>query len=113
MTERMHTTMGTHPDVLQIRERFVLAERAARTQRGQAVEAMALIAGLYMAASPRIAGMMRWEPQLTSRTAPPGRWSVRLVSEATSPTGDDAYAIPDCTEEQEMMCLVSQSPMQA
>ncbi|MFD7881002.1 SPW repeat protein [Streptomyces bauhiniae] len=56
MTERMHTTMETHPDVLEMRERFVLAERAAATQQGQAVEAMALITGLYMAASPWIAG---------------------------------------------------------
>ncbi|MET7614720.1 SPW repeat protein [Streptomyces seoulensis] len=56
MTERMHTTMETHPDVLEMRERFVLAERAAATQAGQAVEAMALITGLYMAASPWIAG---------------------------------------------------------
>ncbi|MER8016750.1 SPW repeat protein [Streptomyces griseoluteus] len=56
MTERMHTTMETHPDVLEMRERFVLAERAAATQRGQAVEALALITGLYMAASPWIAG---------------------------------------------------------
>ncbi|MGW5335651.1 SPW repeat protein [Streptomyces bauhiniae] len=56
MTERIHTTMETHPDVLEMRERFVLAERAAATQQGQAVEAMALITGLYMAASPWIAG---------------------------------------------------------
>ncbi|MFF7966679.1 SPW repeat protein [Streptomyces sp. NPDC007903] len=56
MTERMHTTMESHPDVLEMRERFVLAERAAATQRGQAIEAMALITGLYMAASPWIAG---------------------------------------------------------
>ncbi|MYZ09114.1 hypothetical protein GT028_17310 [Streptomyces sp. SID2999] len=48
--------METHPDVLEMRERFVLAERAAATQQGQAVEAMALITGLYMAASPWIAG---------------------------------------------------------
>ncbi|MEU9924441.1 SPW repeat protein [Streptomyces griseoluteus] len=56
MTERMHTTMEAHPDILEMRERFVLAERAAATQQGQAVEAMALITGLYMAASPWIVG---------------------------------------------------------
>ncbi|MFD8805145.1 SPW repeat protein [Streptomyces sp. NPDC059597] len=56
MTERMHTTMESHPDILEMRERFVLAERAAATQQGQAVEALALITGLYMAASPWIAG---------------------------------------------------------
>ncbi|MFD4791570.1 SPW repeat protein [Streptomyces sp. NPDC058459] len=56
MTERTQTTMESHPDVLEMRERFVLAERATATQRGQAIEAMAIVAGLYMAASPWIAG---------------------------------------------------------
>ncbi|WP_026248292.1 SPW repeat protein [Streptomyces sp. LaPpAH-108] len=56
MTERMHTTMESHPDILAMRERFVLAERATATRQGQAVEALALVTGLYMAASPWIAG---------------------------------------------------------
>lgn len=56
MTDRTHTTMESHPDILEMRERHVRAERAATTQQGQAVEAMALITGLYLAASPWIAG---------------------------------------------------------
>ncbi|MFD9389461.1 SPW repeat protein [Streptomyces sp. NPDC060000] len=56
MTERTHTTMESHPDILEMRERHARAERAVTTQQGQAVEAMALITGLYLAASPWIAG---------------------------------------------------------
>ncbi|MGW1675415.1 SPW repeat protein [Streptomyces sp. NPDC002324] len=39
-----------------MRERHARAERAASTQQGQAVEALALVTGLYLAASPWIAG---------------------------------------------------------
>ncbi|MET7760867.1 SPW repeat protein [Streptomyces sp. NPDC005336] len=56
MTDRTHTTMESHPDILDMRERHARAERAASTQQGQAVEALALITGLYLAASPWIAG---------------------------------------------------------
>ncbi|MEU0672189.1 SPW repeat protein [Streptomyces sp. NPDC006172] len=56
MTDRTHTTMESHPDILEMRERHERAERAASTQRGQAVEAMAMLTGLYLAASPWIAG---------------------------------------------------------
>ncbi|MFE9450405.1 SPW repeat protein [Streptomyces sp. NPDC006739] len=56
MTDQTHTTMESHPDILEMRERHALAERAASTQQGQAVEALALLTGLYMAASPWIAG---------------------------------------------------------
>lgn len=56
MTDRTQTTMESHPDILEMRERHARAERAASTQQGQAVEAMALITGLYLAASPWIAG---------------------------------------------------------
>jgi hypothetical protein len=56
MTDRTHTTMESHPDILEMRERHALAERAASTQQGQAVEAMSLLCGLYLAASPWIAG---------------------------------------------------------
>jgi hypothetical protein len=48
--------METHPDILAMRSRHEMAERVASTPRAQAVEAMALITGLYLAASPWIAG---------------------------------------------------------
>jgi hypothetical protein len=56
MTERTHTTMESHPDILEMRERHARAERAVSTQQGQAVEALAFLSGLYLAASPWIAG---------------------------------------------------------
>ncbi|WP_406724116.1 SPW repeat protein [Streptomyces sp. GD-15H] len=56
MTDRTHTTMESHPDILEMRERHTRAERAVTTQQGQAVEALALVTGLYLAASPWIAG---------------------------------------------------------
>ncbi|UUU20154.1 SPW repeat protein [Streptomyces sp. DSM 40750] len=56
MTDRTQTTLESHPDILEMRERHARAERAATTQQGQAVEALALITGLYLAASPWIAG---------------------------------------------------------
>ncbi|MEU0682435.1 SPW repeat protein [Streptomyces albogriseolus] len=48
--------METHPDIVAMRSRHEMAERVATTPRAQAVEAMALITGLYLAASPWIAG---------------------------------------------------------
>ncbi|MCP3759879.1 SPW repeat protein [Streptomyces sp. NPDC056773] len=42
-----------HPDLAEMRSRF---ERVTSTPRAQAVEALALITGLYIAASPWIAG---------------------------------------------------------
>lgn len=46
--------METHPDILALRHES--ADRAATTPRAQAIEAMAFLAGLYLAASPWIAG---------------------------------------------------------
>lgn len=48
--------METHPDIIAMRTRHEMAERVATTPRAQAVEAMTLITGLYLAASPWIAG---------------------------------------------------------
>ncbi|MFE9441432.1 SPW repeat protein [Streptomyces sp. NPDC006602] len=48
--------METHPDLVGTRERHALAERAATTPRAQAIEMMALVTGLYLAASPWIVG---------------------------------------------------------
>ncbi|MFD7438357.1 SPW repeat protein [Streptomyces sp. NPDC059861] len=45
--------MESHPDILEMRARH---ERAATTPRAQAIEAMGVITGLYLAASPWIAG---------------------------------------------------------
>ncbi|NBM19282.1 hypothetical protein GUY61_27575 [Streptomyces sp. GC420] len=48
--------MESHPDILAMRNRHDMAERATTTPRAQAVETMALVTGLYLAASPWIAG---------------------------------------------------------
>lgn len=56
MTTQPRSDMATHPDILAMRNRHEMAERVATTPRAQAVEAMALITGLYLAASPWIAG---------------------------------------------------------
>ncbi|MDJ0380937.1 SPW repeat protein [Streptomyces sp. G-G2] len=48
-----HPNIETHPDLAEMRTRF---ERVTTTPRAQAVETLALITGLYLAASPWIAG---------------------------------------------------------
>ncbi|MEE1757469.1 SPW repeat protein [Streptomyces sp. SP18CS02] len=48
-----HPSIEQHPDLAEMRSRF---ERATSTPRGQAIETMALLTGLYLAASPWIAG---------------------------------------------------------
>ncbi|MGW1030384.1 SPW repeat protein [Streptomyces sp. NPDC002577] len=48
--------METHPDIVAMRNRHDMAERAASTPRAQAIETGALITGLYLAASPWITG---------------------------------------------------------
>ncbi|WP_431967191.1 SPW repeat protein [Actinacidiphila sp. bgisy160] len=50
-----HTRPGIeqHPDLLELRDEY---ERATATNRGQATEAMGLVTGTYLAASPWIVG---------------------------------------------------------
>ncbi|WP_307624013.1 SPW repeat protein [Streptomyces sp. V3I7] len=48
--------METHPDIIAMRNRHEMAERATSTPRAQAIEALAFLAGVYLAASPWIAG---------------------------------------------------------
>ncbi|MGW0775873.1 SPW repeat protein [Streptomyces sp. NPDC002835] len=48
-----HADIDQHPDLAEMRSRF---ERATSTPRAQAVETLALVTGLYLAASPWIAG---------------------------------------------------------
>ncbi|WP_149180393.1 SPW repeat protein [Streptomyces sp. TRM49041] len=48
-----HPTIEQHPDIAEMRSRF---ERATSTPRVQAVEALAFLTGVYLAASPWIAG---------------------------------------------------------
>ncbi|MFF4836241.1 SPW repeat protein [Streptomyces sp. NPDC001315] len=48
--------METHPDIVDMRLRHEMAERATSTPKGQAIETMALLTGLYLAASPWITG---------------------------------------------------------
>ncbi|GAA2498104.1 SPW repeat protein [Streptomyces gobitricini] len=48
-----HPNIEQHPDLAEMRSRF---ERATSTPRAQAIEALALLTGLYLAASPWIAG---------------------------------------------------------
>jgi hypothetical protein len=47
------SSIDQHPDLLEMRQR---SERATTTPRAQAIEAMALITGVYLAASPWITG---------------------------------------------------------
>ncbi|MFC8920935.1 SPW repeat protein, partial [Streptomyces sp. NPDC057116] len=48
-----HPSIEQHPDLAEMRSRF---ERATSTPRGQAIETLGLLTGLYLAASPWIAG---------------------------------------------------------
>ncbi|MFD3698617.1 SPW repeat protein [Streptomyces sp. NPDC058646] len=48
-----HPSIEHHPDLAEMRSRF---ERVTSTPAAQAVEALALVTGLYLAASPWIAG---------------------------------------------------------
>ncbi|OEJ28269.1 hypothetical protein AR457_31205 [Streptomyces agglomeratus] len=48
-----HPSIEQHPDVAEMRSRF---ERATTTPRAQAVETLALLTGVYLAASPWIVG---------------------------------------------------------
>ncbi|MET9443767.1 SPW repeat protein [Streptomyces sp. NPDC006610] len=48
--------METHPDIIDIRNRHEMAERAASTPKAQAIETLAFLTGVYLAASPWIAG---------------------------------------------------------
>lgn len=51
-----HPAMETHPNLVEMRARLERAEQAATTPRTQAIEALALLTGLYIAASPWIVG---------------------------------------------------------
>ncbi|MCS0634913.1 SPW repeat protein [Streptomyces sp. LP05-1] len=53
MTTHPSPSIEHHPDIAEMRSRF---ERATATPRAQAVETLALLTGLYLAASPWIAG---------------------------------------------------------
>ncbi|GAA4935633.1 SPW repeat protein [Streptomyces coeruleoprunus] len=48
-----HPTIEQHPDLAEMRSRF---EAATSSPRGQAIEALAFLTGVYLAASPWIAG---------------------------------------------------------
>ncbi|MFJ9797538.1 SPW repeat protein [Streptomyces sp. NPDC101145] len=48
-----HPTIEHHPDIAEMRARF---EQATSTPRGQALEALAFLTGVYLAASPWIVG---------------------------------------------------------
>ncbi|MFE2537279.1 SPW repeat protein [Streptomyces sp. NPDC059371] len=53
MASTHHAPIEEHPDLMELRARH---DRAATTPRAQMIEALALITGLYLAASPWIAG---------------------------------------------------------
>ena len=53
MTSTHHAPIEEHPDLMEMRDRH---DRAAATPRSQMTEALALLTGLYLAASPWIAG---------------------------------------------------------
>ncbi|MER7110000.1 SPW repeat protein [Streptomyces sp. NPDC000229] len=48
-----HPSIEQHPDLAEMRSRF---ERATSTPRGQAIETLGLLTGVYLAASPWIVG---------------------------------------------------------
>ncbi|WP_454321120.1 SPW repeat protein [Streptomyces phaeoluteigriseus] len=48
--------METHPDIVAMRARHEMAERATSTPMAQGIEALAFLTGVYLAASPWIAG---------------------------------------------------------
>ncbi|WP_420718615.1 SPW repeat protein [Streptomyces sp. H51] len=56
MATSPRSSMETHPDIVDMRLRHEMAERTTSTPRGQAVESLALLTGLYLAASPWIVG---------------------------------------------------------
>ncbi len=56
MATAPRSDMATHPDIIEMRERHEMAERSASTPKAQGMETMALLAGLYLAASPWITG---------------------------------------------------------
>ncbi|MCB5165258.1 SPW repeat protein [Streptomyces bambusae] len=55
----LHPTIEHHPDLAEMRTRF---ERATATPSAQAVETLAVVTGLYLAASPWIAGFSNLTP---------------------------------------------------
>jgi hypothetical protein len=48
--------METHPDIIDMRLRHEMAERATSTPQGQALGTLAFLTGIYLAASPWITG---------------------------------------------------------
>ncbi|MFF4628305.1 MULTISPECIES: SPW repeat protein [Streptomyces] len=56
MTASPQSSMETHPDIIDMHRRHELAEHATTTPRAQAVETLAFLTGIYLAASPWIAG---------------------------------------------------------
>jgi SPW repeat len=56
MTTSPRPSMETHPDIVDMQRRHEMAERTTSTPKGQAIETMALLTGLYLAASPWITG---------------------------------------------------------
>ncbi|MEU6811621.1 SPW repeat protein [Streptomyces sp. NPDC046831] len=48
--------METHPDIVDMRHRHEMAERATSTPQGQATGTLAFLTGIYLAASPWITG---------------------------------------------------------
>ncbi|MEU6592533.1 SPW repeat protein [Streptomyces sp. NPDC046881] len=56
MATSPRSDMATHPDIIAMRERHEMAERTTSTPQAQAIESVALLTGLYLAASPWITG---------------------------------------------------------
>lgn len=55
-TSASRSSMEMHPDIIDMRERHEMAERATSTPQGQAVGTLAFLTGIYLAASPWITG---------------------------------------------------------
>lgn len=78
MTTSPQSSMETHPGILDIRTRHEMAERTATTSQAQTIETMALLTGLYLAASPWISA--RAWPLAASVPSRIWRWPGRTVA---------------------------------
>lgn len=57
MSTQLPTSMARHPDIMEMHDQY---ERASVTPRAQALEALAVISGLFLAVSPWIVGFTRF-----------------------------------------------------
>lgn len=74
-------SMGDHPDIIELRERL---DRAAETPQAQAVEGLAVLAGLYAAISPWVVDFHAGNTSLTASNLIVGLAAALLALELGS-----------------------------